>query len=105
MTARVAIIMRPGAPSRLGEIQAIKKAVLSNRTVALQIDEPGSIDGGDVCQVDDHFFIGLSARTNPEGARQLSAILQAHGYTCSTVDISGQSRLLHLKSGIAYLGH
>jgi len=104
LTARVAIIMRPGAPSRLGEIQSINKAVLEYRTDVMQIVEPGSMDGGDVCQADEHFFIGLSARTNPEGARQLSAILHAHGYTSSTVDIRGQSHLLHLKSGIAYLG-
>lgn len=104
LTARVAIITRPGAPSRVGEIQLIKKAVLEYRTEAIQIVEPGSMDGGDVCQADEHFFIGISARTSPEGARQLSAILHAHGYTSSTVDIRGQSRLLHLKSGIAYLG-
>jgi dimethylargininase len=105
LTARVAIIMRPGAPSRLGEIQSIEKAVLEYRTEVMQIVEPGRMDGGDVCQADEHFFIGISARTNPEGARQLSAILHAHGYTSSTVDIRGQSRLLHLKSGIAYLGY
>jgi dimethylargininase len=104
LTARVAIIMRPGAPSRLGEIHSIKKAVLEYRTEVMQIVEPGSMDGGDVCQADEHFFIGISARTNPEGARQLSAILHAHGYTSSTVDIRAQSRLLHLKSGIVYLG-
>jgi dimethylargininase len=104
LTARVAIIMRPGAASRLGEIELIKKPILAYRTDAVQIVEPGSMDGGDVCQADEHFFIGLSARTNPEGARQLSVILHAHGYTSSTVDIRGQSRLLHLKSGIAYLG-
>jgi dimethylargininase len=104
LTARVAIITRPGAASRLGEIELIKKAVLGYRTDVMRIVEPGSMDGGDVCQADEHFFIGLSARTNPEGARQLGVILHAHGYTSSTVDIRGQSRLLHLKSGIAYLG-
>jgi dimethylargininase len=104
LTARVAIIMRPGAPSRRGEIQLIEKAVRAYRTEVMLIVEPGSMDGGDVCQADEHFFIGISARTNPEGARQLSAILQAHGYTSSTVDIRRQDRLLHLKSGIAYLG-
>jgi dimethylargininase len=103
LTARVAIITRPGAASRLGEIQLIKNAILAYRSEVMQIVEPGSVDGGDVCQADEHFFIGLSARTNPEGARQLGVILHAHGYTSSTVDI-GQSRLLHLKSGIAYLG-
>jgi dimethylargininase len=105
LAARVAIIMRPGAQSRLGEIELIKNAILTCRTEVMQIIAPGSMDGGDVCQADEHFFIGLSARTNVEGARQLSAILQVHGYTSSTVDIRGQSRLLHLKSGIAYLGN
>jgi dimethylargininase len=105
LAARVAIITRPGAPSRLGEIDLIKKAILAHRTDVVQIIAPGSVDGGDVCQADQHFFIGLSARTNAEGARQLSAILDAHGYSSSTVDIRGQSRLLHLKSGIAYLGN
>ena len=105
LAARVAIIARPGAPSRLGEIELIKQAILANRTEVMQIIAPGSVDGGDVCQADEHFFIGLSARTNAEGARQLSAILHAHGYTSSHVDMRGQNRLLHLKSGIAYLGN
>jgi dimethylargininase len=105
LAARVAIITRPGAPSRLGEIELIKKPILAYRTDFKQIIAPGTLDGGDVCQADEHFFIGLSARTNAEGARQLSVILHAHGYTSSTVDIRGQSRLLHLKSGIAYLGN
>jgi dimethylargininase len=105
LAARVAIITRPGARSRLGEIELIKQAILAYRTEVVQIIAPGSVDGGDVCQAEEHFFIGLSARTNAEGARQLSAILHAHGYTSSTVDIRGQRRLLHLKSGIAYLGN
>ncbi len=105
LAAGVAIIMRPGAPSRLGETELIKNAILAYRTEALQITAPGTVDGGDVCQADEHFFIGLSARTNEEGARQLSGILHANGYTSYIVDIRGQSRLLHLKSGIAYLGN
>jgi dimethylargininase len=104
LAERVTIMTRPGAPSRLGESGLIKEAVLAYRRELSQIIEPGSVDGGDICQAEEHFFIGISARTNPEGARQLGAILQAHGYTSSTIDIRGQSRLLHLKSGIAYLG-
>ena len=105
LAEKVTIITRPGAASRLGEIELIRKTVQSYRAEVMQITAPGSVDGGDVCQADEHFFIGLSARTNVEGARQLSAILRAHGYSSSTVDIRGQSRLLHLKSGIAYLGN
>jgi dimethylargininase len=105
LAEKVTIITRPGAASRLGEIELIRKTVQSYRAEVTQITAPGSLDGGDVCQADEHFFIGLSARTNVAGARQLAAILRAHGYTSSTVDIRGQSRLLHLKSGIAYLGN
>ncbi len=104
LAARVAIIARPGAQSRLGETELIRSSILKYRTEVKQILAPATLDGGDVCQADEHFFIGHSARTNEEGARQLSAILHLHGYTSSIVDIRGQGRLLHLKSGIAYLG-
>jgi len=68
------------------------------------IADPGTLDGGDVCQVGDRFFIGISERTNVEGATQLSTILTTAGYTCTLIDIRDLSpRLLHLKSGLAYL--
>ena len=105
LAANMTIIARPGAPSRLNEIELIRKAIAAHRADVAQITAPGSVDGGDICQADEHFFIGLSARTNEEGARQLSAIFREHGYSSSTVDIRGQGRLLHLKSGIAYLGN
>ena len=69
-----------------------------------RIEAPGTVDGGDICQVDDHFLVGLSARTNEAGAAQLAAILARHQYTSSTLDIRHHPSLLHLKSGIAYLG-
>jgi dimethylargininase len=62
------------------------------------------LDGGDVCQVGEHFLIGISGRTNEAGAAQLTRILMRHGYTAATVDIRDHGELLHLKSGIAYLG-
>lgn len=101
---RVAIITRPGAASRAGEAQAIA-AVLGAIFARLErIQAPATLDGGDVCQAGEHFFIGVSARTNLEGARQLAAILVAHGYTASTIDIRTHATLLHLKTGIAWLG-
>lgn len=101
---RSAIVTRPGAPSRVGEIDSVAGALAAARGDVERIVAPGSVDGGDICQADGHFFIGLSARTNDEGARQLAAILQSHGYTTSTVDIRADRSLLHLKSGIAWLG-
>ena len=62
---------------------------------------PGTLDGGDVLRVENHFFIGISGRTNREGARQLSSILSKYGFTASETEV-GEG--LHLKSGIAYLG-
>ena len=101
---RVAIATRPGAPSRLGEVSAVAQALRPFRQELAQIEPPGTVDGGDICQADDHFFIGVSARTNEVGAAQLAGILARHGYSASMIDIRGHRTLLHLKSGIAYLG-
>lgn len=101
---RVAIATRPGAKSRLGEVNAVAAAVGEFRAHCERIEPPGTLDGGDICQVDEHFLIGRSARTNEAGAAQLAAILARHGYSSSTIDIRSCPSLLHLKSGITYLG-
>jgi dimethylargininase len=54
--------------------------------------------------VDEHFLIGVSARTNEQGAEQLAACLRTWNYTASIIDIRADPKLLHLKTGIAYLG-
>ena len=101
---RVAIATRPGAKTRMGEVDSVAKAVQALRPRLERIEAPGTVDGGDICQVDDHFLVGLSARTNEAGAAQLAAILACHQYTSSALDIRRHPSLLHLKSGIAYLG-
>jgi dimethylargininase len=104
IAARVAVLTRPGAPTRVGELAAVAAALRQFRPQLQQIDPPGSVDGGDICQAGNHFFIGVSARTNSAGAAQLAEILACHGYSSSLVDIRGQQQLLHLKSGLSYLG-
>lgn len=107
LTARGAILTRPGAASRTGEIDSVADAL---RTLAIggaairRIEAPGTVDGGDVCEADGHFVIGLSARTNEEGANQLKDHLASMGFPASIVDIRASKTLLHLKTGIAYLG-
>ncbi len=101
---RVAIAARPGAKTRMGEVALVAEAVQRLLPRLERIEAPGTLDGGDICQVDNHFLIGLSARTNDAGAAQLAAILARHQYTSSTLDIRRHLSLLHLKSGIAYLG-
>jgi dimethylargininase len=98
------VLTRPGAPSRSGEVDAIR-AALSSRGVGLnEIEAPGTLDGGDICEVDDHFFIGVSHRTNWDGAAQLATLLGEAKYTSSCIDIRAVPDILHLKSGIASLG-
>jgi dimethylargininase len=101
---RVAIATRPGAKTRMGEVEAVAEAVRDFKPLLERIEAPGTVDGGDICQVDNHFLIGISARTNEAGAAQLAAILARHQYTSATIDIRKHPSLLHLKSGIAYLG-
>jgi len=104
VTARVAVATRPGAPTRAGEVGAVASALRQFRPDLELIAPPGTLDGGDVCQVEEHFLIGVSQRTNEAGAKQLAAILARHGYSSSLIDIRDHPTLLHLKSGIAYIG-
>lgn len=97
LTPHCAIITRPSAPSRRGETTAIRQLLSSLYPRIESITAPGTLDGGDVMQVGSHFFIGLSGRTNPEGARQLITILQRYGLTAATVPVT---EFLHLKTGI-----
>jgi dimethylargininase len=104
VTARGALVTRPGAPSRQGETDSVFAALREAHREVARMSAPATLDGGDVCQVEDHFLIGLSARTNEEGARQLVEFLERLGYRSSIVDIRDGFGLLHLKSGMSYLG-
>jgi len=52
--------------------------------------------------VGEHYYIGLSERTNKEGAEQLIQILKNYGMSGSAVELKN---VLHLKTGVAYLEH
>jgi dimethylargininase len=104
LTERCAVIARPGAPSRRGEVMDMNTVIAKFYSNLLAIQEPGTLDGGDVCQAGNHFFVGISERTNEAGARQLAELLAPFGYSSSLVDIRETHGLLHLKSAVAYLG-
>jgi dimethylargininase len=104
LTPHAAILTRPGADSRAGEVDAIRATVEHFYPSPLAISAPGTVDGGDICEAGSHFFIGISHRTNEEGARQLAMHLAACGYTSSTIDVRPMTTILHLKSGISYIG-
>ncbi len=100
----LAVLARPGAPSRRGEVAAIRKVLGEFFPESAEITPPGTLDGGDVCQAGSMFFVGVSERTNEKGARQLARVLTRRRYAATLVDIRGLPGMLHLKSGLAYLG-
>lgn len=100
VTPAGAIITRPGAPSRRGEITAIADTLAGCCRLLGRIEAPGTVDAGDILAVGGHYYVGLSSRTNNEGAAQLLGILASNGLSGSTIPLA---RMLHLKSGVAYL--
>jgi len=100
VTRDIAVITHPGAQARRGEEDSIEP-VLARSRPTVRIQSPGTVDGGDVLMVGKHFFIGISERTNVEGATQLGGILQRYGNTFSLVPVAAG---LHLKSSVNYGG-
>ncbi len=97
---QAAVITNPGADTRKGEVDSIE-LVLSGYRKIRRIRAPGTLDGGDVLIAADHCFIGISDRTNSEGAEQLGLILEQSGYKWTPIPVTGG---LHLKSGVNYIG-
>lgn len=100
LTPKCAIITNPGAASRKGEIDGMGK-VLSNFFPNIEeIKNPGLVEAGDIMMVGSHFYIGLSERTNKEGAQQIIKLLEKYKLSGSMVSLE---KVLHLKTGVAYL--
>jgi dimethylargininase len=96
----VAVITRPGIATRRPETAAIEVALSKFRPL-VAIEEPGTLEGGDVLRIGRTLFVGQTARTNAEGTRQLAAAVASHGYEVVPVVANG---CLHLKSAVTYAG-
>lgn len=99
-TREFVTLTRPGADTRLGEEEGMIDTLEGYYSNIEYIKAPGSLEGGDVMMVRDQYYIGLSDRTNQQGADQLIAALEKYGMTGSVVDMK---EMLHLKTGLAYL--
>lgn len=95
-----AIVTRPGADARKGETESMALQLAEFFDQVHTVEAPGTADAGDIMMVADHFYIGLSERTNESGAEQIIAHLSQHGYTGSSIRISEG---LHFKSSVSYL--
>lgn len=100
VTPHCAIITNPGAQSRKGEVTAVRQALLGARPAVYDVEPPGTVDGGDIMMVGSHYYIGLSERTDRDGAGQVIAIIEGHGLEGSLINVGD---CLHLKTGISYL--
>jgi dimethylargininase len=100
VTPDVAVITHPGAETRQGEEDSMVPVLAGFRKIE-RIPAPGTLDGGDVLQVGNHFIIGVSERTNKAGAEQLGRILEGFGNTWVTIPVGDG---LHFKSSVNYVG-
>lgn len=97
-----AILLRPGAPSRLGEAEVLATE-LTARFEETQALDTGFADGGDVINLGDRVLIGVSSRTNEKGAKRLSALLSKFGRNAEAV--ATPAGVLHFKSDCALVDH
>lgn len=102
LTKDFAVIANPGAESRQDEIVEIESVLKNFYKKFHRIKAPGTLDGGDILQAEKQFYIGISERTNEEGALQLKGILESEGYEATIIPLK---EFFHLKTGIAYLGN
>lgn len=103
VAAGLAVITRPGAPSRQPETAAIAAALASRPELDLaHVVAPGTIDGGDCLRLGRTIYVGRSARTNADGISQLAAAFAPRGVRVVAVELGRD--ILHLKCVCAPLG-
>jgi dimethylargininase len=95
----VAIITRPGAPSRQPETASVA-AVLATHRPLVHVQAPATLDGGDVLVAGRRIYIGLSTRTSRDAIQQVVGQVAPFGYEVIPVTFSG---CLHLKSAVTCL--
>jgi len=92
----LAVVTRPGAPSRRAETDSVARLLGPYRRIA-QIAAPATLDGGDVLRVDHTLYVGRSGRSNRDGIEQLAQRVAPFGYRVEAIPVHG---CLHLKSAV-----
>jgi dimethylargininase len=90
----VAVLLRPGAASRRGEVPSMAAALADYRECRT-MEAPATLDGGDVIVFGKKVLVGQTSRSNPAGIAALADLLSPFGYTVEAVPVRG---VLHLKS-------
>ncbi|MEE2051981.1 dimethylargininase [Nocardiopsis tropica] len=96
----LAILARPGADARRGEVDGVEASVRLLGLRVARIEAPGTLDGGDVLQVGSTVYVGVGGRTDTDGAAQLEQLVKPLGREVVRVELG---RALHLKSAVTAL--
>jgi len=94
-----AIITRPGAASRIGEIDSTAAGLAGH--FELHRIERGHVDGGDVLRIGKQLYVGLSTRTDAEGVATLAELVRPLGFEVVEARLRD---CLHLKTGATTAG-
>lgn len=97
-----AVLLKPGADSRMGEPAHIRAALEEHYDQVVDLPDSGFVDGGDILMLDDEILIGLSARTDRPGAEAFKTGLANWGYTVTIAETP--EGVLHFKTACATLG-
>ncbi|KQI72994.1 dimethylarginine dimethylaminohydrolase [Loktanella sp. 5RATIMAR09] len=95
-----AVVMRPGAPSRLGEAAEMAPHLEQLYGDVVQITD-GFIEGGDILTTEREILIGLSARTDQAGVADFTRLVDRWGYAVRVVDTP--EGVLHFKTDCSLL--
>ena len=96
-----AILMRPGAPSRMGEVSEMAPTLRDLYSEIREIKGPGHIEGGDILVTGREVLVGRSARTDAEGVAELRAILSDWGHDLR--EVFTPEGVLHFKTDCSLL--
>ncbi|MEN8113340.1 MAG: arginine deiminase-related protein [Actinomycetota bacterium] len=92
--SEIAVLLRPGAEARRGEVSSMAAGLADYREL-LAMEAPATLDGGDIIVLNKKVLVGQTTRSNPAGAAALVELLAPYGYTVEPIEVRG---VLHLKS-------
>ena len=96
-----AVVMRPGAPTRLGEAAAMAPHLRALYGQVLEIKGPGFIEGGDILVTEREILIGRSARTDAAGINELADLVTPWGHKVR--EVVTPPGVLHFKTDCSLL--
>jgi len=100
MVGGLAVLTRPGAPSRRGETAGVAQSLRELGYPVLAMSGPGTLDGGDVLKVGRTVYVGRGGRTDSAGLAEFRRLVEPSGYTVIGVPVT---KVLHLKSAVTAL--